>query len=71
MFEISECPFCGSEASLYRTYGKGLWFVRVKCEMCGAQGKTVVNETNEDVDSDKWWATEKCQMAVDAWNRRV
>ena len=42
MTEYKRCPFCGSNAiSAVCRYGRYGRFVTVKCDICGASGKSV------------------------------
>ena len=72
MEPIKPCPFCGGEGSLsynsktYNHYER--YFVRIECEMCGSQGKTIVSSENPE---ENCWETNDCHIAIRAWNRRV
>lgn len=69
MENIQYCPFCGGNAKLCSTYGnrQRLYFVFVKCDVCGAQGKTYASRTKP---ADDDWNTQPCEDAVKAWNMR-
>lgn len=66
---IRECPHCGGEAYLHANYSSKArsYFVMVKCNMCGAQGK--IYNTDEDPESVNWKSI-ACIDAVKAWNMR-
>ena len=68
--EIKPCPHCGGEAALYRNYSRRCrsYFVYVRCEICGAQGKLYgCQEAPEAHD----WKNAACCDAVKAWNMRT
>ena len=69
MFEIKSCPHCGCDATLTAnwSYKAKKYFVFVKCDMCGSQGKVYRSDT--DPDNDKW-ENIACYNAVKAWNMR-
>lgn len=67
---IKACPHCGGTASLcanysYKTRG---YFVFVKCDICGAQGK--IYKSSEDPRTVDWDSID-CDDAVAAWNLRT
>lgn len=67
---IKPCPHCGGESYLHSSYSyktKG-YFVYVKCDVCGAQGKIYLDEEEPSLYS---WETPACQSAVAAWNMRT
>lgn len=66
---IKECPHCGGVAFLNSNYSYKIrsYFVFVKCDVCGAQGKIVHSKENPAED----WGSEECDSAVRAWNMRV
>lgn len=66
MADVKKCPFCGDEASLYRSYGKYGYFVYMKCDLCSAETKGFKIYGN----ADDWEVSEAAQKAVFAWNRR-
>lgn len=67
---LKKCPHCGGNASLYSNYSykTRAYFVFVKCEVCGAQGK--ITSCDDDPAADEWKNT-ACETAVSAWNLRV
>lgn len=67
---IKNCPFCGAEGTLWRNWGRGKWFVMVKCTVCKSSGKVFVNDSKADLDDDEWWEDDSCEYAIKAWNRR-
>lgn len=68
---IKRCPHCGGEAQLYSSYSYKMdtFFLYIKCEICGAQGKSV--RTKDDPKEVNIWETRACQNALAAWNMRV
>lgn len=66
---IKTCPHCGGTACLNANYSYKikLHFVFVKCDICGAQGKTY---TSTEAPQDKEWNNSACVDAVCAWNMR-
>ena len=67
--EIKPCPHCGGSASLYSGYSRRHrdYFVYVRCDICGAQGK--LYGSSEDPAAVEW-ANDACTDAVKAWNMR-
>lgn len=66
---IKPCPHCGGGASLYDNYSRRYrsYFVFVKCDICGSQGKTYRSEIDpEEID----WNNDACEDAIRAWNMR-
>lgn len=70
MIEIKPCPHCGGAAWLTQNYNSKThaYFVFVKCECCGAQGK-IYNSPEEPTSAD--WTNAACKAAVRAWNMRT
>ncbi len=69
MIKIKPCPHCGGTAQLQTNYNWkiGCYFTVVKCDICGAQGKTFCfSSDNPDNDI----ATAIKADAVNAWNMR-
>lgn len=67
---IRGCPHCGGNSSLTQNYSykcKG-YFVFVKCDICGAQGKIYNSDTEPAEDN---WQSQCCKDAVAAWNMRT
>lgn len=64
---IKGCPHCGGAGYLEWNYSYKArsYFVYVKCEICGAQGK--IYNTPEEPDDD----TPACKSAIVAWNMRT
>lgn len=69
MDSIKTCPHCNGTASLNSNYSNKTrsYFVYVKCDICGAQGKTY-RSSEEPAAAD--WNNEPCIDAVIAWNMR-
>lgn len=67
---IKPCPFCSGAACLNANYSYRTrsFFVFVKCEICGGQGKAFT-DSNDPEDSN--WNDAACNSAVDAWNMRA
>lgn len=67
---IKPCPHCGGSACLTQSYSykKRAYFVFVKCDICGAQGKTYASETEPAAES---WDNQACRGAIAAWNLRT
>lgn len=67
---IKKCPFCGGAACLTRSYSYKTrsYFVYVKCDVCGGQGK--IYRSAEDPAEEKW-ENSACQCARVAWNLRT
>ena len=67
--EIKPCPHCGGTAWLTQNYNRttSAYFVLVKCDVCGAQGK-IYNSPEEPAAT--CWINEACMAAVRAWNMR-
>ena len=66
---IFSCPHCGGQGELKARYNKkyNTWFVFVKCEICGSQGKLCQSVDNPE---DSGWTSKSCSDAVRAWNMR-
>lgn len=67
---IKPCPHCNGIAYLNSNYSYKIrrFFVFVKCDICGSQGKiTTSQEEPASVD----WNNEACNKAIEAWNMRV
>lgn len=68
--KIRPCPHCGGNSALTSKYSakKRLYFIFVKCDLCGAQGKIYA-----DKEDPEWygWNMPACQNAVSAWNMRT
>lgn len=67
--KIKSCPHCGGIGNLSSNYSYKArsYFVFVKCDICGAQGKIYRQDTDPASDS---WDTPTCDSAVEAWNMR-
>lgn len=67
--KIKRCPHCAGASYLHSNYSYKCrcFFVFVKCEICGAQGK-VYKSAEEPAAAD--WQNEACNDAVEAWNMR-
>lgn len=68
--EYKKCPFCGGEATLYQNYSRKYrtYFVLMKCEFCGSQGKSF---SSENAPSDENWENDACRLAEKVWNTRT
>ena len=68
--KIKPCPHCGSSACLTANYSfrSRSYFVFVKCDLCGAQGK-IYNSTSDPAEES--WNNAACNDAVRAWNLRT
>ena len=67
---IDKCPHCGGTASLTQNYSYKIrsYFVFVKCDICGSQGKIYRSDTEPAADD---WDTQTCKDAIAAWNMRT
>lgn len=67
---IRPCPHCGGVAWLTQNYNRRAktYFVLVKCDVCGAQGK-IYNSQEEPAATG--WDNEACMSAIRAWNMRT
>lgn len=67
--QIKPCPHCGGPACLNSNYSYKIrsYFVFVKCDICGSQGK-IYNSPYNPVEAE--WNTGACNDAVMAWNMR-
>lgn len=67
---LKRCPHCGGTASLNANYSYKTrsYFVFVKCDICGAQGKVYNSETEPAAAE---WDNISCTDAVNAWNMRT
>ena len=66
---IKPCPFCGGMAILDSNYNysKHLYYVSVKCDTCGAQGKAY-----KQIETPKTGlGPEAFRLAINAWNTRT
>lgn len=68
--KIKPCPHCGGRSILNQrwNYKGSKYFVFVRCEVCGAQGKSYpayesIYEDDYDENAD--------ELAINAWNMRV
>ena len=68
--QIKPCPHCGGIAYLTQNYSYKArsYFVFVKCDICGAQGK-IYNSTTEPAAAG--WNNTACNDAISAWNMRI
>ena len=64
------CPHCGGNACLNASYNhkQKRYFIYVKCDICGAQGKIYTDPENPEIYD---WNMPACQDAVTAWNMRT
>ena len=67
---IKPCPHCGGTAYLNVNYSYKIsrYFVFVKCEICGAQGKV---SACKESPADEEWNNTACQTAIEGWNMRT
>ena len=67
--KIKTCPHCGGTACLNSNYSykTRTYFVFVKCDICGAQGKAY-NSPEEPAALE--WNNQPCTDAINAWNMR-
>ena len=67
---IAGCPHCGGTACLTQNYSYKArsYFVFVKCDICGAQGK-IYNSPDEPQATG--WNNQPCNDAIAAWNMRT
>ena len=72
MQELKKCPHCGGNCDIYQYYNhkQGVWFVEVKCDMCGARGKTVSCGKGKPSPSQTDWTCNAVERAISAWNMR-
>ena len=70
MEELKKCPFCGGKACATANYSKrrNVYYVFIKCDVCGAQGKAYISE--EDPAQNEWQSI-ACEDAQNAWNLRT
>jgi hypothetical protein len=66
---ILPCPHCAGTACIHANYSYKIrrYFVFVKCDICGAQGKIF---TSEEEPAAEDWNNAACIDAVNAWNMR-
>lgn len=64
------CPHCGGDAFLTANYSQRVrrYFVYVKCDICGAQGKAY---TCVEDPAEQEWDNAACESAITAWNMRT
>lgn len=67
---LKGCPHCGGMACLNANYSYKArsYFVFVKCDICGAQGKIY---TSPDDPEAAEWNNQPCKDAAAAWNMRA
>lgn len=68
--KIKTCPHCDGVSFLNANYSykARAYFVFVKCDICGSQGK--IYRSDEDPAAAEW-NNEACNSAVEAWNMRA
>lgn len=66
---LKRCPHCMGTATLKANYSYKIhkFFVFVKCDICGAQGKVCTSEEPPECED---WNNQACRDAVEAWNMR-
>ena len=67
---LKGCPHCGGTACINANYSYKArsYFVFVKCDICGAQGK-IYNSPDDPAAAD--WNNQPCRDAAAAWNMRT
>lgn len=67
--KIKHCPHCAGVSYLHSNYSNKYrcFFVFVKCDICGAQGKAY---KSAEAPSETDWESEACIDAIEAWNMR-
>lgn len=77
MEELRPCPFCGCNVpGCSAKYGRNGWFLFVKCDVCGAEGKKFGVGTNAGVpdNDEEFWQCGKVvraeEKAIRMWNMR-
>ena len=67
---IKPCPHCGGTACLTANYSEKIhrYFLFVKCDICGAQGRTFCTAISAGLPG---WKENACTDAVKAWNMRT
>ena len=68
--KILPCPHCGGDSLLNSNYNGRYrqYFVYVKCNICGAQGKAFTDPNDPDING---WNDPACDSAIKAWNMRT
>lgn len=66
---LKPCPHCGGTACLNANYSykSRSYFVFVRCDICGAQGKIYNSSQNPE---ESGWSSAACNDAARAWNMR-
>lgn len=66
---LKTCPHCGGGACLNSNYSYKTrsYFVFVKCDICGSQGKIY---SSQEEPAKASWNNAACRDAVTAWNMR-
>ena len=67
---LKGCPHCGGKAYLNSNYSYKAhsYFVFVRCDICGAQGKIY---NSDDDPAAAGWDNQPCRDAAAAWNMRT
>ncbi len=67
---IKPCPHCGGVAYLNSNYSYKTrsYFIFVKCDICGATGKTTCEQEDPAISE---WQSDACERAIEAWNMRT
>lgn len=67
---LKPCPHCGGSACLNANYSYKTrsFFVFVKCDICGAQGKVYSSPGDPEAAG---WNNQPCNDAATAWNLRT
>lgn len=68
--KIKPCPHCGGPGAIVANYNykRRCYFIFVRCDICGAQGKIY---TDPEDPAGYEWNMPACQNAVSAWNMRT
>lgn len=68
--KILPCPHCGGDSLLNSNYNGRYrqYFVYVKCDICGSQGKAFADLSDPDANG---WSDSACDSAIKAWNMRT
>lgn len=68
--KIKPCPHCGGTACLNKSYSNRThsYYTFVRCDICGAQGKTYGNKEDPAAAD---WNNQACRDAIGAWNMRT
>lgn len=67
---IRPCPHCGGTGAVTANYSykRRCYFIFVRCDICGAQGKIFADPEDP---AQYEWNMPACQNAIGAWNMRT